>query len=163
MERTLYTASVNIPGYLPMADEPAVFRTPEEAWSWLRGERERGEDDCTDDTWRKLDRLSEGGAVLDASRIVGRSDTDESTGTVYGDTPGYDGAHDQGLAYTVSIWEHSRYPHPEGYLSTCEVCLYTCHCDPDPDSGHAPCVHCRLAATGESSCYDDDCEALNHD
>lgn len=33
---TLYTATINRPGYLPDSDEPApLFRTPDEAWAYL--------------------------------------------------------------------------------------------------------------------------------
>jgi len=33
---TLYTATINRPGYLPDSDEPApLFRTPDEAWRYL--------------------------------------------------------------------------------------------------------------------------------
>lgn len=111
-----YVATINVPGYLPMDDDPPVFETPAEAWWYLYQERCRGDldapcdicddpgqvhgpdGDCDDDseTGRKLAksaRWASSGMVCDF----------EAVGTVYGPTPGYDGDHDLGLAYCVTF------------------------------------------------------------
>jgi hypothetical protein len=86
-----YLATQNIPGYLPQDDEPPVFDTPGEAWSYLAGER-RDSEDFTDG-----EDYSETVDKLDAYASAGHGED-----TVYGDTPGYDGDHDLGLAYCVT-------------------------------------------------------------
>jgi hypothetical protein len=99
-----FVATINVPGYLPMSDDPPVFDTAEqdsycitctlrEAWRYLYGERERDLDDPMNDEDGDEDQC------LD--EIEGMIDNPE-TGTVYGRTPGYDGEHDQGLAYSVT-------------------------------------------------------------
>lgn len=96
---TGYMALINVPSYLGMDDEPPVFDTPAQAWKYLADERERDEVDADDGpgelsrTWVELrDR-----AKLTSDVLIG----EDGTGTVYGDTPGYDGDHDLGLAYSV--------------------------------------------------------------
>lgn len=100
-----YLATVNVPGYLPMDDEPPVFDSPAEAWRYLLEERMRHEDDTYDadptpedpgysDTVEELDRRvrwAESGLVCHF----------EAVGTVIGDTPG-GRMYDLGLAYTVT-------------------------------------------------------------
>lgn len=100
----MYVATINVPGYMPMDDEPPTFETAREAWEYLAEEREREEDDALDtesdapysETVTELRRhASDKWLVCDFERV----------GTVYGDTPGYDGSHDLGLAYSVSAVE----------------------------------------------------------
>jgi len=87
-----YVATVNMPGYLPMDDDPPVFSDARSAWEYLAEERERGEDidvePAEDDTTH--------------ADLLAAAKSDEE-GTVYGPTPGYDGTHDLGLAYSVSL------------------------------------------------------------
>jgi hypothetical protein len=86
-----YLATENVPGYLPQDDDPPVFGTPAEAWEYLAGERRRGEDDTPGDVYSDtVDELEAAAASL-------------GEGTVYGATPGYDGDHDLGLAYSVTL------------------------------------------------------------
>jgi hypothetical protein len=105
---TRYVATINTPGYLPIDDDPPVFDTAREAWWYLYeelideesnhpcplcyGESTHGiSGDCDDDS--------------EAAREIGQAARTDQTGTVYGPTPGYDGDHDLGLAYSVSIAE----------------------------------------------------------
>jgi hypothetical protein len=83
-------ATVNVPGYLPMDDDPPVFDTPREAWDYLADERERGEDNADD-----ADHFDIVATVTAMAMIDG-------PGVVVGPTPGYDGDHDLGLAYCVT-------------------------------------------------------------
>lgn len=97
-EQPRYVATINTPGYLPMDDNPPVFDTAREAWEYLATERGYAEDDAPggvdySDTWHTLQALGTGEAEGD------------QPGTVYGPTPGHDGDHDLGLAYTVSVAE----------------------------------------------------------
>ena len=85
-----YAAVMNTPGYLPWDDEPPVFEQPGDAWSWLANERRDAEDvipgDGYSDTVDQLDAYASANHGPD---------------TVYGSTPGYDGEHDLGIAYSV--------------------------------------------------------------
>lgn len=103
-----YVATINVPGYLPQDDDPAVFDTAREAWQYLAEERERGEDvaELLDATLTLVGL----NRIVMASRWQNGTPTDlglnpDGTGTVYGDTPGYDGDHDLGLAYNVTLAE----------------------------------------------------------
>jgi len=103
-----YLATVNVPGYLPMDDEPPTFETAAEAWQYLADERRREEDDAYtetesadtvgfSDTVEQLDRRARwaaSGLVCDF----------EAVGTVIGETPG-GRMYDLGLAYTVTELE----------------------------------------------------------
>jgi hypothetical protein len=116
MNTTLYVATINVPGYLPMDDDPPQFETTREAWEYLRDERERGlqdlDEEGEDETFTVLDALSKG-----------YSKNGDQVGSVVGPTPGYDGDHDLGLAYSVSAVE--------------------CECAYEPgDSGHE--LHCPV-------------------
>lgn len=86
-----FVATMNVPGYLPMDDEPPVFETTGEAWSYLADERERAEDETGEGeysgTYQTLRENANNGAGI---------------GVVYGDTPGYTGEHDLGMAYCVT-------------------------------------------------------------
>ena len=110
-----YVATINTPGYLPMDDEPPVFDTAAEAWEYLAQEREHAEDSADypdsdpgqfeySDTLAALRRIAGGEHVHGDPREDTPTESD-GTGTVYGSTPGYDGDHDLGLAYSVGILE----------------------------------------------------------
>lgn len=103
-----YLATINTPGYLPWDDDPPTFDTPREAWAYLAEARIRaeddliwsvGEDDGYSGTVNTLESLSNGTLGFEE---VGDGD---GTGSVHGDTPGYDGDHDLGLAYSVTVCE----------------------------------------------------------
>jgi hypothetical protein len=104
---TRYVATINTPGYLPQDDDPPVFDTAYEAWSYLADERERSEDDAVDP----------GGAdwpysvtVAELHDAAGHNDPERALGegTVYDSTPGYTGSHDLGLAYSVTAIEEEE-------------------------------------------------------
>lgn len=144
----LFLATVNAPGYLPMSDERYVYRDAVSAWGHLVDERERDlsdpmsdEDDGPDAALEEID------GYVDAPDV----------GSVWGCTPGSDSEHDLGLVYSVTLWQHSGYPHEAGRLYDCQVCEYTCHCTADEDT--TQCVHCTLIDTGESTCEDGECDA----
>lgn len=93
-----YTAYISVPGYLPQDDDPPTFESASEAWAYLADERMRDEDwaePFTDDDGEYSDTFVE---LRDRART-----TEILTGTIYGTTPGYDGDHDLGLAYTVEV------------------------------------------------------------
>ncbi|MBB3099382.1 hypothetical protein FHR83_007088 [Actinoplanes campanulatus] len=95
---------MNIPGYLPMDDEPPVFDTAREAWEYLRAELERGEL-----AWMPNNPEDPEGpqscapAALEIDLMVER----DREGTVYGPSR-LDGdcTHDLGLAYSVVWLDH---------------------------------------------------------
>ena len=93
----MFIATINIPGYLPMDDDPPRFEEAKDAWGYLAEERERGfdgiEDEMTnEDLWHYL--------VAQAEEPTG-----DGTGSAHGNTPGCTGDHDLGLVYSVSIAE----------------------------------------------------------
>ncbi len=89
----MFQAIINVPGYLSEQDETPEFETCEQAWAYLRDERMRDLDDpMNDEDDDKPDyALEEMEGYL----------SEPAVGTVYGTTPGYDGDHDLGLAYSV--------------------------------------------------------------
>ncbi len=91
----MYVAIINTPGYLPWDDEPPTFETAREAWQYLVSEVERSWDEYPEDT---------NGAGIEAHTALHNIDQSQP-GTVYAPTPGYDGDHDLGLAYSVEIAE----------------------------------------------------------
>lgn len=106
-----YVAIVNVPGYLSMDDDPPTFDTARAAWAYLADERQREEDSAPD--WPAGD-VGEYTTCVTYLRhaasdlVFGDAHEDfplgaDGTGVIYGDTPGYDGEHDLGLAYGVSI------------------------------------------------------------
>lgn len=104
-----YVAIINVPGYLPMADEPAEFDSAREAWEYLLDELERGElrwqpDDLSDPTGPH----SLTGTAISMEKLRD-SDMD---GTVYGPSylpsvPDEDTSTDLGLAYSVE-WAEEK-------------------------------------------------------
>lgn len=85
----VYTAIMNVPGYLPWDDPATGFGTAAEAWAYLAEMREYQEDgqDSPEDS--------------EYTRLPAEMRDMTCTGTIYGDTPGYDGSHDLGIAYSV--------------------------------------------------------------
>ena len=103
-----FLATVNTPGYLPMDDDPPVFDEARDAWDYLLSERRDAEDyaleiqgDGYTATFNILEQLSQGHDVIGLAGGVVDTSSD-LTGSVYGDTPGYDGDHDLGLVYSVT-------------------------------------------------------------
>jgi len=95
-----YVATINTPGYLPDGtEEPPTFDTAEAAWEYLTDERMRHEDE-TQEADEHAEPYSETVTELDRIRVLSHNGPEE--GTVYGSTPGYDGSHDLGLAYSVT-------------------------------------------------------------
>lgn len=93
-----FIAIMNTPGYLPWSDdEPPVFDSASDAWAYLAAERREQEE--------ALDPLTEGDTPNPFSETVDQLDAYAASGygagTVYGDTPGYEGPHDLGIAYSV--------------------------------------------------------------
>ena len=111
----MYVATINVPGYLPMDDEPPAFDTAREAWWHLYHER------CDSD-WLDVDLPTEGhdhnpyplcpvcSEVEDTETAdeLGRMAMAGEVGTVYGPTPGYEGEHDLGLAYSVTFIDENE-------------------------------------------------------
>jgi hypothetical protein len=95
-----YVATINVPGYLPMDDDPPVFDTAREAWQYLLGEVERSWDDYPDD---------ESGGCVEAHAQMHNVDQSRE-GVVYAATPGEPRMHDLGLAYSVTLTDDE----PEG-------------------------------------------------
>jgi hypothetical protein len=138
-----YLATINTPGYLPQDDEPPVFDTAEEAWGYLAEEREetgteeQSEEDYLADVWHYLIAQSENASG-------------DGTGSVIGSTPGYDGDHDLGLAYSVTyLDEHDERAYPFGTTERLDCgCLahntrmtgFGFHCDAE-DQGYCNFEH----------------------
>lgn len=93
-----YAAIINTPGYLPMDDEPPVFDTAREAWQYLVAEVERSWDEYPEDT---------NGACVEAHTQLHNIDQ-TTVGTIYAPTPGYEGDHDLGMAYSVEYVEDEQ-------------------------------------------------------
>lgn len=102
---TRYVATVNVPGYLPMNDEPPVFDTAAEAWEYLAEESQRdGESAWLPDDANDPDGPASLAPWALKLEEMARRDT---LGSVYGPTPGRDSddIYDLGLAYSVDIAE----------------------------------------------------------
>lgn len=147
----LYVATINTPGYLPMADDLTTFNNAPDAWAYLAEERQRGEEqgdpDGEDwsDTVATLAMLGErshwaspigprdgwDSAAEQTAWLAEKGIAADGTGTVYGGTPGYQGDHDLGIAYSVSVIAHANYPHNAGRLYDCPACDAACHCVAD--------------------------------
>lgn len=101
----IFTATVNVPGYLPMADQPAVFDSAKEAWEYLLEHRKEDEDASAEanedavpqgysDTVTELEkqvRVIERGLICDF----------EGVGSVHGPST-IEMMHDLGLTYSVT-------------------------------------------------------------
>lgn len=98
-----YLATTSTPGYLPTDDDPPVFDTAAEAWTYLAEERAEALS-ALEDTGPDLRTRALWSAAQDARR---RDDDDPaSLGSLIADhTPGYEGDHDPGVAYTVTLIE----------------------------------------------------------
>jgi hypothetical protein len=95
----MFVATINVPGYLPMDDDPPVFETAEEAWAHLLEEREHE----IDAVWQEGDPERDETCEALGDEWARAADPErDSTGTVYGPTPGSDSPHDLGLAYSVN-------------------------------------------------------------
>jgi hypothetical protein len=106
-----YVAIINTPGYLPEA-EPAVFDTPQEAWSHLADERQRHEEEAEPESEVYSDTFADLAALgteahwrhrHHAQWLTDSGLAADGTGSIVGPTPGYEGSHDLGLAYTVTV------------------------------------------------------------
>lgn len=102
-----YLATQNVPGYLPMDDDPPTFDTARGAWHYLREELERGElayePERADDP--------DGPQKLTATALeLERQAEGDRVGTVYGPSGLGDDApiYDLGLAYSVTVVEPER-------------------------------------------------------
>jgi hypothetical protein len=122
-----------------MADEPAWSESARGAWGYLLGEREAAEDECPLDS----DGMESGeysDTVLTLRYLAGEDHmpgnphdhwpTDaDGCGAVRGSTPGYDGDHDLGVAYSVTRVDHSDVEHVAGRLTGCPACEARCYCE----------------------------------
>jgi hypothetical protein len=93
-----WLAIINVPGYVP-TQEPAEFDSPREAWEYLVEERRRQEQEDYAD-----EKFSD---VVEKLNLQAEAEV-PTVGVVYGETPGYDGNHDQGLVYTVTVAEEEQ-------------------------------------------------------
>ncbi len=100
-----FMSIINIPGYLPMDDDPPVFDTAREAWEYLADERKRSEDDYEGTGYSACANALEQRAAGNWDPAYGSIDETTGEGTVHGGTPGYEGDHDLGFAYSVVIPE----------------------------------------------------------
>lgn len=100
-----YLAIQNTPGYLPWSDDPPAFKTTRDAWQYLVSEIDRLWDDHPDDA---------NGACIQAHTLM-HSQDQNSVGTIYAPTPGYDGEHDLGVAYSVVVCECDSFEAHEDY------------------------------------------------
>src|SRR5688572_4657113 len=108
----MYVATINVPGYLPMDDDPPVFQVATQAWAWLADERVREEDQFEE--WAGDNGLGEYSSTVTTLRYLASDDHEpgnvhedtptalDGTGVVYGATPGHESDHDLGLAYCVT-------------------------------------------------------------
>jgi hypothetical protein len=99
---TRYVATMATPGYLPWSEDRPTFETAADAWEYLATERERQEDDATAIDESGPDELPFSSTV-DELRSMASVTAADTLGTIYGATPGYDGSHDLGVAYSVSV------------------------------------------------------------
>lgn len=119
----VYVAYVNVPGYLPMADEPMSAEEPEACWEWLAGERRRDLDAAP--SGLQAEQADQG--EMDMMDMMGDGEYPADwhgsrTGTVWAATPG-GSDHDLGLAYTVREVIHvCQSGMPTIPARTCEAC-----------------------------------------
>lgn len=98
---------MNVPGHLPMAEEPSVFDEAGDAWEYLARERERDLDSAESPDYVDSGEADFMRKISDGERPEGVSD--DGVGVVYAATPGYHGGHDLGLAYSVKRHDHALY------------------------------------------------------
>lgn len=98
-------AWVNVPGCLPMEDDPPTFDTATEAWKWLADERMISEETMAcrgcDDPACKWGEWAPYSSTVADLLLLGEQSDRAKAGVIYGETPGYHGDHDLGLAYRV--------------------------------------------------------------
>lgn len=130
-----FTTCINIPGYLPMDDDPPVFDTARDAWEYLADERKRAEEDFEGDGYSATVNQLEQRAQGNHDPEFGTIDEVTGVGTIYGATPGYEGDHDLGFAYSV-------YPAEEEIRRSpcCDANIGKALSDPD---GPFICENCR--------------------
>lgn len=107
----MYLAIINTPGYLSHQDELPEFETVGQAWQYLAQERMSDEDTCPE--WAGDNGIGEYSSTVTTLQYLSGGEHEhgnphedwptaaDGTGVVYGPTPGYDGDHDLGLAYSV--------------------------------------------------------------
>jgi hypothetical protein len=107
-ESLRYVATMATPSYLPWSDDlPPSFLVASDAWAYLADERRRQEDRATEIDESGPDELSYSDTVSELDKLASATGADVA-GTVYGDTPGYDGSHDLGIVYSVDALPHTR-------------------------------------------------------
>jgi hypothetical protein len=104
-EAMRYVATMATPGYLPWRDDVPSFLSSSDAWAYLADERRRQEDSATEIDESGPDELPYSATVRELDLMATGTN---ATGTVYGDTPGYDGSHDLGIVYSVDALPHTR-------------------------------------------------------
>lgn len=121
----VYVAYVNVPGYLPMADEPFSAETPETCWEWLAAERRRDLDHAAPDHPDPDEAADQGEADMMDKMAEGEYPAEwhgQRTGTMWAHTPG-GLIHDLGLAYTVRETIHvCQTGRPTLSVRTCQAC-----------------------------------------
>ena len=98
-----YLPTVNTPGYQPMDEDPPVFETAAEAWTYLAEDRAEALS-ALENVSPDLRTHALWSAASDARR---RDDGDPAScgSLIAAHTPGYEGDHDLGIAYTVTLIE----------------------------------------------------------
>lgn len=88
-----FTTIINTPGYLPWAESNEEFDTCSQAWEYLIQVRtDQLDDPMPDEDHDKPDSALE--------EMIEHAN-EGSLGSVWGRTPGYNGDHDLGIAYSV--------------------------------------------------------------
>jgi hypothetical protein len=110
-----FLATTNIPGYLPMDDDPPIFDTAREAWAYLANERIVDEDHGFDALESEPD-ADDGGysSIVNTMESLGTGHLSfeddlvgvclDGTGTIWGPSCPPQ-MHDLGINYTVSVAE----------------------------------------------------------
>lgn len=104
----MYMATINTPGYLPEDDDPPVFDTASEAWTWLADERQTWEIDMEPDEHYSMDdpdrfELSEVVADLREQAAVTAEEIPTVMECLWGHSVGRRGdPHDLGQSYCVT-------------------------------------------------------------
>jgi hypothetical protein len=129
----VYLAVINVPGYLPVSD-PEWSDSAQGAWGYLLGERMAWEEAAPDDTGEFSGTVLALQYLASEDHLPGSPHEDWPTdgdgcGVIYGPTPGYDGYHDLGLAYSVRRIDHLAAPHRAGYMVGCVACASRCYCE----------------------------------